>query len=414
MSLKNQKKKKMNRSKDYKKLIMVTSDNNNKFYEMIWEGGSTFTVNYGRVESTSTTISYPYSQWNKKYNEKVKKGYKDVTEFVAVTVEKNQDGTTGYAKISDNTVHEFMELMRKYRDNLVDATYSVKSEAVSQKQVDEAQSIIDNLNRLNGSTMTSQVKESINVYLLQLYGIIPRKMKNVKDHLIPKIKLDEILEQEQDNLDAMASQVAENKSKKKGKKEDKNITILEELGLTMAPCTSNKEIEYLTKQVEKQDGWNKVKVKSIFRVDKDGENKVFEDWLKSQKNKDTKILIHGTRCSSVIPILDIGLKIRPKGNFQFSGKVYGDGNYFSETVSKSLNYTGWQADKILLVYEVHTGNPFVYDGWFKGNSFNLTYPELQKRGYDSTFVKAGNGLLNSEIIAYKEEQNRIKYIIWLQ
>ena len=142
--------------------------------------------------------------------------------------------------------------------------------------------------------------------------------------------------------------------------------------------------------------------------------KTFEDWMKDQKDKKTRILIHGTRCSSVIPILDIGLKIRPKGNFQFSGKAYGDGNYFSETVDKSLGYTGWEKDKILLVYEVHTGNPYEYDGWYRGNPFTLSYSELKKRGYDSTFVKAGNGLLNSEIIAYKEQQNRIKYILWLQ
>ena len=136
--------------------------------------------------------------------------------------------------------------------------------------------------------------------------------------------------------------------------------------------------------------------------------------MKKQKNKETRYLIHGTRCTSVIPIIEQGLKIRPSGNFQFSGKAYGNGNYFSEVVDKSLGYTGYDNDKVLLVYEVHTGNPFVYQGWYRGNSFTLSYPELSKRGYDSTHVNAGNGLLNSEIIAYKEEQCRLKHIIWLQ
>jgi poly [ADP-ribose] polymerase len=213
----------------------------------------------------------------------------------------------------------------------------------------------------------------------------------------------------------MASQVSSNKpkTKTKGKKDDKGMTILDEIGITMVPCSAEKEIQYLTKQI-KDDGWQRVKIKQIFRVDKPGENKTFEDWVKAQKNKDTRILIHGTKCESVLPILDIGLKIRPKGNFQFSGKVYGDGNYFSETMSKSLNYTGWGTDKVILVYEVHVGKPFVYDGWFKGNSFALNYKNLKDKGYDSTFVKAGGGLLNTEIIAYKEEQCRIKYIIWLK
>jgi len=398
--------------KDYKKLIMVTGDNNNKFYEMIWEGGSTFTVKYGRVEATSTTITYPYSQWNKKYNEKVKKGYKDVTDYVSVEVVDNGKGGTNYAKISNNTVHEFVELMRQYRDNLVQATYSVKAESVTQKQIDDAQSIIDDLNKLASVKQTAQVQETIKVYLLRLYGTIPRKMRNVKDHLPPNIKLVEVLDDEQDKLDAMASQVNANKPKGKNVKTAKEITILDEIGVTMTPCKEEKEIKYLTDQVAKLP--NRASIKQIFRVDKPGENITFEDWLKKQKNKETRILIHGTKCESVLPILDIGLKIRPKGNFQFSGKVYGDGNYFSETMSKSLNYTGWGTDKVILVYEVHVGKPFVYDGWYRGNSFSLNYKELQSRGYDSTFVKAGGGLLNTEIIAYKEEQCRIKYVIWLK
>jgi len=409
--------------KDYKKLILIEVNDkaekgkaaqSNKFYEMIWDGGSDFTVKYGRVESSSTTITYPYSQWHKKYNEKLKKGYKDVTEFVTVAV-TTTGKSTSYDRISDNSVQEFMELMKKYRDNLVSTTYSVKSEAVSQKQIDTAQTIIDGLNALSRTVdknrgMVKAEKESANFLLTELYTTIPRKMKNVKDHLIPSIDLDKILVQEQDNLDAMASQVVQNKPKTtKGKDLG---TILDALGLTMSECKSNKEIQYLIDQVGKS--YTKEKVEKIFRVDKKNESESFDNWVVKQKDKKTRILIHGTRCSSVIPILDIGLKIRPPGNCSFSGKAYGEGNYFSETVSKSLNYTGWQTDKILLVYEVHTGNPFVYDGWYKGNSFTLNYKELSKRGYDSTFVKAGNGLLNSEIIAYNENQNRIKYIIWLK
>lgn len=397
-------------NKDYKKLIMVTGDNNNKFYEMVWEGGSTFTVNYGRVEATSTTITYPYSQWHKKYSEKVKKGYKDVTDFVSVVATKITNKSSGYAKIADAKVHEFMELMRLYRDNLVSTTYSVKAEQVSQKQIDEAQALIDGLNKEIKKKKPD--REKIEEWLISLYTVIPRKMKNVRSHLPPNIKVEEVLDNEQDNLDAMASQVGQTNSTQ-SKVMGKSFTILDELGITMVPCKSEDEIQYLTKQVGKSRYGN-VSIEHIFRVVNPKEDKTFNTWLSAQKNKDTRILIHGTKCSSVIPILDIGLKIRPKGNFQFTGKAYGDGNYFSETMDKSLGYTGWDKDKVILVYEVHTGKPFTYDGWYRGNSFTLTYKNLKDRGFDSTFVKAGNGLLNSEIIAYKEEQCRIKYILWLK
>lgn len=395
-------------SKQYCKLIMVTPDNNNKYYEMTWDGGSNFTVKYGRVESTIQTATYPYSKWSSKYNEKIRKGYKDVTDLVSVKVDEKKQEKETFTAIKDRLVNDFLNLMKSYTDKLVKATYSVKADAVSQKQVDEAQKLIDEIN-----AMDAKLVSNINQKLTELYMVIPRYMGQVRDYLLPNIKLDKHMQQEQDNLDAMAAQVSmiKPKSKKQADAEKKKAqTLLDKLGITsMKECSGvPKEVEYLVKQSHGR------KVNAIFELQKPAEDAIFEGWLKKQKNKSTRILIHGTRCTSVIPILEIGLKIRPTGNFQFSGKAYGDGNYFSEHMQKSLGYTGYDNDKVILVYEVHIGNPFTYDGWFRGNSFPLNYKELSKRGYDSTYVKAGHGLMNSEIIAYNEEQCRIKYIIWLK
>lgn len=390
----------------YKKLIMVTPDNNNKYYEMIYNGGSTFTAKYGRVEATETVIQKPYSDWHSVYNSKVKKGYKDVTDFVTTKVVQNQPVDSKLGTTGDNLVDEFLTLMKRYTDNLVSNTYSVTAVNVSQAQVDEAQAALNLLVKAD-----KKDEQYINKLLTELYMIIPRKMRHVKDHLLPNINLDKTLEQEQDNLDAMASQVAQITPKKAKATKKKTQNLLDVLGITMKTGQPNPEISYLLDQIF--NGTSK-KLHGIFECNKPSEDTNIKEWMKDKKNKTTKILIHGTRCSSVIPILEQSLKIRPSGNFQFSGKVYGDGNYFSEVVQKSLNYTGIDNDKILLVYEVHTGNPFVYDGWYRGNSFSLNLNELQKRGFDSTYVKAGNGLLNSEIIAYSEKQNRIKYIIWLK
>lgn len=396
--------------KKYAKLVMVTGANNNKYYEMIYEGGSVFTINYGRIESTKTTLQKPISKWNSIYNEKVGKGYKDITHTVSVTVDTNTkaaDDNTTLAQIQDAKVAKFLALMKQYTDGLVAKTYTVKAKDVTQAQVDEAQTHLDALLKINKKDETA-----INSKLLELYMVIPRYMSKVQNYLLPNINLDKVLQQEQDNLDAMAAQVSMIKTdktdSKKDKKEQKQAkTLLDVLGVShMKEIDGHKDIEYLTKQLSKN------KIQAIFEVQKPEHDAVFDKWMATQKNKETRFLLHGTRCTSVIPIIEQGLKIRPQGNYQFSGKVYGDGNYFSETCSKSLNYTGYDNDQVLLVFEVHTGKPFVYDGWYKGNSFTLNYKNLQERGYDSTFVKAGGGLLNTEIIAYKEQQCRIKYIIW--
>ncbi|HMS90687.1 MAG TPA: hypothetical protein PKC87_00490, partial [Candidatus Absconditabacterales bacterium] len=275
----------------------------------------------------------------------------------------------------------------------------------------KAQTVLDEFDKLDKKN-----EKVVNEKLLELYTIIPRKMEKVQNYLLPVLDLDKALEKEQDNIDAMSAKVQMYEQEKANSKDNKDRpvkvrqTVLDVLGLkSMTEIKSNKELDYLITQIG-----GRTRVEGIFELEKPVENKTFDTWMEKQSNKQTRILIHGTRCSSVLSILKQGLKIRPSGNFQFSGKVYGNGNYFSEVVQKSLGYTGYDNDKILVVYEVHTGNPFVYDGWYRGNSFTLDYKNLQQRGFDSTYVKAGNGLLNSEIIAYNEEQCRIKYIIWLK
>ena len=62
---------------EYKKLVMVTTGaNHNKYYEMIPNAdGSTFTVKYGRVGANPQVRSYDSYDFNKKYREKLNKGY---------------------------------------------------------------------------------------------------------------------------------------------------------------------------------------------------------------------------------------------------------------------------------------------------------------------------------------------------
>ena len=397
----------------YCKLVMVTAENNNKFYELTYNGiGSTLTATYGRVDSSSKTISKPLRDWDKIVKSKIKKGYQDVTHLASVTVEDEEDkGKVVIKHIDDKIVNDFLNKMKEYTDGLVKDTYSVTSTSVTEAQVEEAQSILDNLLKIDKKNA-----KKLNEELLKLYTCIPRYMHQVRSYLMPAIstRLDKHMIQEQDNLDAMAAQVAQNKKDAealKGKSKDEVVetTLLTKIGITMKEIKNvPKDIKYITDQLTRS------KVIGIFEVGKEVEDKKFDKWIKKQKNKETRHLIHGTRCTSVIPILETSLQIRPTGNFQFSGKAYGDGNYFSEVTQKSLVYTGYDDDQVLLIYEVHTGNPYVYNGWYRGNSFTLSYKELSKRGFDSTHVAAGNGLLNSEIIAYKEEQCRIKYAIWLK
>ena len=386
-------------NKQYVKLVMTTKDNNNKFYEMTYNGGSNFSVVYGRIESTQTHVSYPISMWNTKYNEKVKKGYKDVTHLTAVEVVEQKTEVVEYVDITDKDVADFITVMKRYTDGLVSKVYSVKSTSVSKVQVDEAQKILDDLAEM--AKAKKQNVSVINTRLVELYMVIPRYIKDVRKEILPHINLTKVLSQEQDNLDAMASQVNMNKKSepKSDSKTPKKVSILDQLGVNMRKISSSPDVDKYVKQI------TGLRVKSIFEVDKKAENDICDTWLKKQSNKTTATVIHGTRCTSVIPILEQGLKIRPAGNFQFSGKVYGVGNYFSEDWNTSRYYTGSDNDKVLLVYEVHVGKP----SYRSANNYN----EIQRMGYDS-FAMKGSGGLHTMRVMYREEQSRIKYIIWLK
>ncbi len=372
------------------------ADQSNKYYEMEWDGvSSNFNVKYGRVESTEAHASYPISKWQSQYNSKVKKGYVDVTHTVTVAVENNKvDEDIPLAKVEDSKVEEFLTLMQKYTKGLVAQTYTVKAKDVTQAQVDEAQTYINNLTKVDKKDVTS-----VNNLLLKLYMVIPRYMDNVRNHLLPNIKLEDVLQQEQDNLDAMASQVKlhkkEEKPSKTTKKEKK--TLLDLLGVdNIKVIKSSSEIDYLVKQITGK------RTEAIFEVEKKSEKERLDKWLATQENKKTRLVYHGTKCTSVIPILEQGLKIRPSGNFQFTGKAYGNGNYFSEQFSTSIGYTDGSysgRDAVMLIYEIHVGK--------ESSSSFQDYSSCKRAGYDSF----NGGWLR---VAYKEEQAKIKYIIWLK
>lgn len=385
--------------KKYVKLICIEvnvspsgrkAGQSNKFYEMIYEGGDTFTVNYGRVDVSKTSETYPIKRWDEKYKDKIKKGYKDVTEFVA------EKSNVSLQKTGNEKLDELFSLLEKYQNNLISKTYSVKAQNITLAQIQEAQKLLDYLLLLYKNKAS---EKQINEELIKLYSVIPRYMSDVRCHLFPAVNINNLIEKEQDNIDAVKGFVEMNTTS--------SNTILQSLDIKaewIENWESIDEIKYLTSQPLQE------KIKNVYRLEKESENKSFDSYGEAE----SRILIHGTRCSSVLSILKSSLKIRPTGNFYYSGSVYGQGIYFSETTRKSLNYTGYDRDKFILVYEVKVGNPFVYEGWYRGNSFSLDRENLKQRGFDSTFVKAGNGLLNSEIIVYAENQYKIKYLIQLQ
>ena len=390
-------------------LIMVTAENNNKYYNCFPEGDN-FRVEYGRVNSTKTITNYPMSKWEAQISSKIKKGYKDVTDLKTALVEEIKTDGTKYKDIENESVRRIIEKLRSLARDTVKKNYSVSSASVTEEMVYEAQLVINNL-------ISIKSVNKFNDELLKLFEIIPRKMDNVRSYLIKSIdEIDKVISREQDLLDIMRGQIVtkstatENKDKEIDNSE---ITILDEMGITMRECTPE-EINEI-KDCMKESSYHFSKA---WRVDNISTRKKYEEFIKAYNIKNTKLLFHGSRTENWFSILKTGLKIRPT-NAITTGAMFGFGSYFAPKCQKSIGYTSlggsyWAGGKdntaYMALFDTAYGKPYnVYN--FDSKYYSMSFDKLPV-GCNCLHAHAGNGMLrNDEIVYYKTEQMTIKYLI---
>ena len=390
-------------------LIMVTAENNNKYYNCFPEGDN-FRVEYGRVNSTKTITNYPMSKWESQISSKIKKGYKDVTDLKTALVEEIKTDGTKYKDIENESVRRIIEKLRSLARDTVKKNYSVSSASVTEEMVYEAQLVINNL-------ISIKSVNKFNDELLKLFEIIPRKMDNVRSYLIKSIdEIDKVISREQDLLDIMRGQIVtkstatENKAKEI---DNSGITILDEMGITMRECTPE-EIQEI-KDCMKESSYH---FSRAWRVDNISTRKKYEEFIKAYNIKNTKLLFHGSRTENWFSILKTGLKIRP-ANAVWTGSMFSDGLYFAPKCQKSIGYTSlggsyWAGGKdntaYMALFDTAYGKPYmVYS--FDSKYYSLNYNKLPN-GCNCLHASSSKGMLrNDEIVYYKEEQATIKYLV---
>ena len=386
-------------------LIMVTDQNNNKYYDMTQISDYEFEVKYGRIDSTCTTKRYSMDKWDSTYRSKIKKGYKDKTELVAERIE-----TADYANIKEASVRKLIANLQSYADKTIKNNYQIVN--VTQQMIDEAQTKINALN--------TQDLSSFNNTLLQIFSIIPRKMKKVQENLASsKNDFNAIIQREQDLLDILATQLTTQKKKVS----NNNKTILEAFGLEI-----KEHDDELEKKVKSMLGEISNKYINCWYVKNEKTQERYDKHLASQKgiHKTEELFWHGSRNENWMSILTNGLMYRPSGAV-VSGSMYNNPNccahYFANKARKSYGYTSssnayWvrgSAKKVYMaIFSVNVGK---YHNVYTHTSecYNFSKDYLKKKGnYDSVFAHAGSSLHNDEIIAYDDAQITIHAIVELK
>jgi poly [ADP-ribose] polymerase 2/3/4 len=398
------------------KLIMVTPDNNNKFYDMRENTDGTFSVTYGRVGARGAEARYAMREWDTKIREKTRKGYKDQTHLFAVASAQPEQQIDG---INCLIVKQLIQDLMRYAKQSISHNYVVTADKVTRQQVAEAQLLLDNLVKMSKKDMDIT---AFNKALIDLFSVIPRRMKNVKEHLVENAKdlktIGEKLAEEQDTLDVMRGQVEMNEQQKATGKEQeiKPLNILD----TMGWAVENVEDNTVIQMIKKMMGDDKGKFSRAFQFNNSHTNNNFNQFINKVPNKKTHLFWHGSRNENWFSILKTGLVLRP-ASAVITGKMFGYGLYFADKCRKSLNYSSlsgsyWSGGNskkaYLAIYEVHTGNQLKikhhepYCGL-------LTESRLKDKGkqYDSVFAEGGADLINNEFIVYNENQCTVKYLV---
>lgn len=396
-------------------LVMVTANNNNKFYRMIPKSDETFEVEFGRVGANPQKASYPMKDWEKKYREKIKKGYVDQSDLMQDLIkEVKSSSEKNYKTIEVESIRKIVEFLQDQANKTIQKNYKIGAGEVTQAMVDKAQ---DKINTINEKLDKYDVN-SFNKELLELFGIIPRKMGNVNDYLAKSTdKFSEIMSHEQDLLDVMKGQVVQITVTSDDENEDStsNQTILEAMGLEFSEV-SDAEIEHIKDLL----GDSKNKFSRAWKVINKKTQERFDKFVKDEGITELKELWHGSRNENWWSIINTGLVLRPV-NAIITGKMFGIGTYFAPRAKKSIGYTSlrgsyWASGSsnkaYMAVMEVAYGKPYdVYS--FNSKYYSLNYNKLQEYcpGANSLHAHAGSMLQNDEIVIYKEEQCTIKYLV---
>lgn len=214
------------------------------------------------------------------------------------------------------------------------------------------------------NTTVAQATEMLsNMY----YSIIPHAFGRnrppvIRDNVMLKKEI-ELLESLSDMKDAADIMKMDRKST------DNNIHPLDKqfqsLGLNEMTVLdhASSEFEHLEAYLHGSRGethGHSYKVQEIFRIERQGENMRFDEYVeKSKIGQNRRLLWHGSRATNFGGILSQGLRIAPP-EAPVSGYMFGKGIYLADMSSKSANYccsyiSGGQA--LLLLCEAKLGDP---------------------------------------------------------
>lgn len=414
-------------------------NNNNKFwYITLFDDASTL-VEYGRVgakgssskkDHGSMSAAEKFLETKCKQKEKGKKGQEGYRKLDTMETTTVVDGATldleqiveEQIKSTSNDAKKLLRYFIKQNIHNITSntaiTYNKQSGlfetpcgAVTKKSIDEARVILSSINKYMhaDNKCDRRYGKLVSEYLM----LVPMNigMRGFDPDVIFG-RDDDIAQQENilDSLEATYDAIINSATNEDGEKVERPKLFDVELDLVDDPKVL-KHIDKLYNDTKStRHVCHKMKIKRVFalRIGKMADN--FEN--KGKPIGNVKELWHGTRDGNILSILKGGLVIPKSNEGHCTGRMFGDGIYFSDQSTKALNYAAgyWSGTRVNKCYmflaDVAMGKEF-----HPNSSDSRLHDRIKNGRYDSTFAKGGGCVMNNEMIVYKLEQANLKYLV---
>ena len=355
----------------------------------------------------------PMEEWEDTFDRLSRKGFL-LTKTEKMEKKKIQTGGMSlngenFAPLLDQEVAAFVNLLTSYANQLMEESYTVSVEMISNEMISLAEDI---LNTLATGYETMSVAD-FNNKLKILYAAIPRRIDNLSKviaHMPSDMR--DIVAKEQELFDVMVSQIrsAGIASNSTGR------TILDAFGIDINRVTDSEEA-----YIKRRMGQQADRYRRAFRVRNLRTEANFDAYCKKEQlaeNAGIDHLFHGSRSENFWSIITNGLTINPVG-VVITGKAYGNGTYFAPNAIKSMGYTSSSGSKwangtekvgYLGIYKVATGKRYSPHGC----DTSLTWKKLQEKcpGAHCTWAEARySGFMMDEVIVYQDCQSTVEYLV---
>jgi len=406
----------------YKLIKTDVDENNNKFWEgILYENNDVF-CRWGRVGNkgqSKTFLGKGKKYLDKKLKEKARKGYQPAKilngSSTTVLAGNLKEVAKKQIEYSCPTVGKLIDYLAQVNRHQITTASGGKINVdlntgliktplgvVTEEAISNARSKLDTLSDcIQKKDWESQnFKTAINEYMM----LVPQKVSIKRDwpkRLLPNTPAVQKQNALLDSLEATLKHVLQNPNNE----EEKVFSV--KLTKTDKSSTKKKVNNMVEKTRKGYHSCSHLRVHTIYEVDIESMRAAFDN--DGAKLSNVWELWHGTQASNLLSILKGGLIIPPSRASHVTGRMYGNGIYFSDQSTKSLNYAygywhgGSRSNRcFMFLTDVAMGK------YHTPSSPNSGPP----KGYDSTFAKAGqSGVMNNEMIVYRCSQANLKYLV---